>query len=92
MPACEKIEGQKSPDGVERDEPIRDTAKKNEETTREYRQNNNPVGINEPSPAVTEGVREVVILRNGAAEAWKIGESRIGGERKHWRRIEAIVM
>src|ERR1019366_9086958 len=78
-----KREGQKSADGIEWDESVGDTAKKNEKAATEYRQDNDAVGIDEPSPAVPEGVREVVVLRDGAAEARKIGEGGVGGERKN---------
>ena len=77
-----KREGQKSADGIERDEPIGDAAKKNEKAAAEYRQDDDAVGIDEPPPAVPEGVREVVILRDGAAEAREIREGGIGGERQ----------
>src|SRR5205807_3467772 len=76
-------EGQKSANGIERYESIGDTAKKNEKAATQYRQDNDAVGIDEPPPAIPEGVREVVILRDGAAEARKIGECGVGGERKN---------
>ncbi len=78
-----KREGQKSADGIERDESIGDTAKKNEKAAAQHRQDNDAIGIDEPPPAVPEGVRKVVVLRDGAAEARKIGEGGVGGERKN---------
>src|ERR1700738_4188830 len=78
-----KREGQKSADGVERDEPIGDTAKKNKKSATEYRQDNDAVGVDEPPPAVPEDVRKVIVLRDGSAEARKIGEGGGGGERKN---------
>ena len=83
MPDLRKREGQKSADGIERDEPVGDTAEKNEKAATEYRQDDDAVGVDEPPPAVPEDVREVVVLRDGAAEARKIGEGGVGGERKN---------
>ena len=81
MPDLRKREGQKSAHRIERDKSIGDTAEKNEHAATKHRQNNDAVGIDEPPPAVSEGVREVVILRDGAAETRKIGKSCIGGKR-----------
>src|SRR5713101_2650695 len=78
-----KREGQKSADGIERDEAIGDTAKKKKKSAAEYREDDDAIGINEPPPAVPKGVREVVVLRDGAAEARKIGKGGVGGERKN---------
>src|SRR4029077_1060595 len=77
-----KRECQKSADGIEWDQPVGDTAKKNKKAAAQYRQDNDAVGIDKPPPAVSEGVRQVVVLRDGAAEARKIGEGGVGGERK----------
>src|SRR5229473_1589724 len=78
-----KREGQKSADGIERNEPIGDTTEENEESATEHRQDNDAVGIDEAAPAVPEGVREVVVLCDGAAEAREIREGGVGGERKN---------
>src|SRR6266446_8155704 len=78
-----KREGQESADGIERDEPIGDTAKKNEESAAEHRQDNDAVSVDETAAAVPEGVRKVVVLRDGAAQARKIGKGGVGGERKN---------
>src|ERR1700681_4688807 len=78
-----KREGQESADGIERNEPIGDTAKKNEKSATEDRHDNDAVGVDKPPPAVPEGVRKVVVLRDGPAEARKIGKGGVGGERKN---------
>src|SRR2546422_7582382 len=78
-----KREGKKSAHGIERYERTGDAAEKDEKAATEYRQDDDAVGIDEPPPAVHEGVREVVVLRDGAAEARKIGEGGVGGERKN---------
>src|SRR3989442_11945460 len=78
-----KREGKKSAQGIERYEPIGDAAEKDEQAAAEHRQDDDAVGIDEPTPAVHEGVREVVVLRDGAAEAGKIGEGGVGGEREN---------
>src|ERR1700691_2649867 len=74
-----KREGQKSADGIERDKPVSDTAKENEYTTAQHRQDDNAVSVDEAPPAVAENVREVVALRDGAAEARKSSEGGVGG-------------
>src|SRR5258707_13640493 len=78
-----KSEGQESTDGIERDEPIGDAAKKNDESAAEHGQNNDAVGIDEAAAAVPEDAREVIVLRDGAAEARKIGKGGVGGEGKN---------
>ena len=78
-----KREGQKGADGVERDQPVGDAAKKNEQAAAEHRQHHDAVGVDQPPSAVSEGVRQVIILRDGAAEARKIGEGGVGGKRKN---------
>src|SRR5271157_1599250 len=77
-----KREGQKSAHGIERDEPIGDATKKNEQAAAEYCQDNDAIGIDEAAPAIAESVGKVVILRDGAAEAREIGEGGVGGERQ----------
>src|ERR1700694_5375384 len=78
-----KRESQKSANGVERDKTVGDTTEKDEHAATEYRQDDDAVGVYEPPPAVPEGVREVVILRDGAAETRKIGEGCVGGQREN---------
>ena len=78
-----KREGQKRADGIERDEPVGDAAKENQQAAAEYRQDDDAVGVDEPPSAVPEGVRQVVVLRDGAAQARKIGEGGVCGERKN---------
>src|SRR3989442_15994330 len=74
-----KREGQKSAHGIERYEPIGDAAEKDEQAAAEHRQDDDAVGIDEPTHAVHEGVREVVVLRDGAAEAGGNGGGGGGG-------------
>jgi hypothetical protein len=78
-----KRESQESPDGIKRDKPVRDTPEKDENAATEYRQDDDAIGVDEPPPAVPEGVREIVILRDGAAKARKIGEGGVGGQREN---------
>src|SRR4029077_12063778 len=77
-----KREGQESSDGIERDEPIGDTAKENEESTTEHREDNDAVRVDQAPAAVPEGVREVIVLRDGAAEAGEIRKGGGGGKRE----------
>ena len=76
-----KRESEKSADGIERDKPVSDAAKQDENTAAKRRQDDDAVGVNQPTPAIAEGVREVVVLRDGAAETRKIGEGGVGGKR-----------
>src|SRR5260370_36994186 len=75
-------EGKKSADSIERDEPVGDAAEKDEKASAEHRQDDDAVAIDEPPPAVPEDVREVVVLGDGVAEARKIGEGGVCGERE----------
>src|SRR5260370_42607864 len=81
-PGLRKREGQESADGVERDEPQGDTAEQNEEAATEHRKDNDAVSVDKAPAAVPEGVRKVVVLRDGAAKARKIRKGGVGGERK----------
>ena len=73
-----KGKGQEGADSIERYKPVGDTPKKGENAATEYRQDDDSVGVDQPPPAVPEDVREVVVLRDGAAETRKIGESSVG--------------
>src|SRR6267378_7398339 len=77
-----KREGQESADGIERDEPIGDTAEKNEESAAEHREDNDAVGVDQAAATVSESVWKVIVLSDGAAETRKIGEGGVGGQRK----------
>src|SRR5258707_15447549 len=77
-----KSEGQESTDGIERDEPIGDAAKKNDESATEHGEDNDAVRVDKAPAAVPESMRKVIVLRDGAAEARKIGEGGVGGERE----------
>ena len=46
----------------------------------EHRQDDDAVGVDEAPPAVPEGMREVIVLRDGAAEARKISEGGVVGQ------------
>src|SRR5208337_1178712 len=78
-----KREGHKSADGIERDKPVGDPAEKDENAAAEDRQDDDAIGVDQPPPAVSKGMREVVILCDGAAEAREIGEGGIGRQREN---------
>src|ERR1700692_679249 len=78
-----KRESEKRSDRVERDEPVGDTAEKDENAATEYGQDDDAVGVDQPAPAIAEDVREIVILRDGAAETRKISEGGVGGQREN---------
>ena len=56
--------------------------KRIEQRAGEYRQDDDAVGIDKAAPAKREDVREIVVVRDGAAEARKIGERGVGGKRE----------
>src|SRR5580700_9506817 len=56
-PSLRKCESEKSADGKEGNEAVRDAAKKNQKAAAEHRQGNDAVGIYEPPPPVSEDVR-----------------------------------
>ena len=76
-------EGEKCADGVERDETVSDALEKNQQRGAEHGQNDDAIGVDQAASAVSENVRQVVILRDGAAESREIGEGGVGGEREH---------
>src|SRR5271166_4337807 len=75
-----KREGQKSSNGIERDKPVSNAAKKNQHPATKQRQQNDAVGIDETPPAVTEDVRQIIVLRDGAAETGKVGKGGVSGQ------------
>ena len=62
MPACESVKAKKSADRIERDKPIGNTAKQNQQAAAQQRQSHDAVRIDKPPPAVTKDMRQVVIL------------------------------
>ena len=76
-------EGEKRADGIERDQPVGDAAEKNEHATAQHGQDDDAIGVDQSPAAVAENMREVVVLRDGAAETRKISEGGIGGQREN---------
>jgi hypothetical protein len=76
-------EGEKRADGVERNEAIGDAAEKYEQRGGEQREDDDAVGVDEPAAAERENVWEIIVVRDRAAEARKIGERGVGGEREN---------
>ena len=56
---------------------------KDENAAAQECEHDNAVGVDEPSSDGSQDVREIVILRNGAAEPGEIGECCIGRQREH---------
>ena len=83
MPACESVKAKKRADGIERDQAVGDAAESDEHAATEQRQHDDAVGIDQSPSAVAEDVREIIVLRDGAAKAREIGESRVRGERQN---------
>src|ERR1700682_5483039 len=78
-----KREGQKGADGIKRDKPVGDAAEKDKNAATENRQDDDAVGVHEPPPTVGEVVREIIVLCYGVAEARKISEGGVGGQREN---------
>jgi len=75
-----KGEGQKGANGVEGNQAFGDAAEKNKEKTGEQCQNNDAVGVDQAASTVSEDVRQIIVLGDGATEAGEIRERGIGGE------------
>src|ERR1700751_1123017 len=76
-------EGQEGADGVERDEAVGNSTEDNKKKTGENGEYGDSVCINEAAASVGKNVRQIVVLGDGTAQAGKIGESSIGGQRQH---------
>ena len=77
-----KRERQERADGVQRNQAVRDALKKNEQESGKNREYHDAVRVHQPAAAVTESVRKIIILRDGAAQAWKVGECGVRGKAK----------
>src|SRR5712664_4822832 len=76
-------EGQESSHRIERDQFVGDSAKYNEQEAGEERENHDAVRVDEPAAMGCEGVWQVIVLGDGAAESRKIGERGVRGKRKN---------
>ncbi len=76
-----KRESQESSHGVEGDQPVCDATEHNQQEASEERKNHDAVGVDQAAAAIAEGVWQIIVLGNGAAEARKIGERGVCGER-----------
>ena len=91
MPACERVKARKAPmakSGMRRSVTPPKTIRI---TRREDGEDDDALGVDQAAAADREEAGEVAVFRDGAAEARKIGERGVGGERKHTR-MEAMVM
>src|SRR6266702_3425479 len=76
-------ESQKSSHGVERDQLVRDAIEEQQQETGQQRKNDDAVSVDQAASAVSEGVRQIVVLGNGAAESREIGERGVCRKRKN---------
>src|SRR6266705_1155554 len=76
-------ESQKSSHGVERDQFVRDAIEEEQQETRQQCKNDDAVGVDQATAAVSEGVRQIVVLGNRAAESREIGERGVCRKRKN---------
>src|SRR5713226_8816091 len=72
--------GQESSHRIERDEFVRDTIENNQQEASEHAENDDAVGVDQAAAAIDEGVRQVIVLRDGATETREIGERGVRGK------------
>src|SRR5271167_1713921 len=63
---------QESADGIQRDQPVRDTAKQDQEHGAQSRQGIDPLRVHKPPAARAKAIGEIPVLSDGAAESRKI--------------------
>src|SRR5260370_41098214 len=73
-------EGEKGTDGIEGDQFVRDSAEKNEQDARQHGKDDNAIAVDQAASAIAKGVRQIVVLGNGAAEAREIGNRSVRGK------------
>src|SRR5258708_37510700 len=76
-------EGEKGTDGIERDQFVGDSTEKNEQDARQDGKDDNAVAEDQAASAIAKGVRQIVVLGNGAAEAREIGKRSVRGKREN---------
>ena len=70
-------------DGEKRNQPIRDSAERDEQRASHDGEHDDSARVNEPAAAVCERRREVRVERELPAHARKSGEARVRGQREH---------
>ena len=81
-PCLREREREKGADGVEGDQPVGHAAKGDQQECGEGGEHEDPLRIDQASSRLREGVRQVIVVSDGAAEARKVGEGGVGGERQ----------
>src|SRR5260370_41539451 len=76
-------EGQEGSHGVERDQLVCDAIEEDQQETSQQGENDNAVSVDQATAAVSEGVRQIDVLGNGAAEPREIGERGVCRKRKN---------
>ncbi len=76
-------EREKRADGEQRDQPIGDAAKDDQQERSEAYQRNDAVGVKQAAAADLEHVRQVVVHRDGARKTGEVGVRRVRREREH---------
>src|SRR5260370_36790996 len=74
-------EGEKGTDGIERDQFVGDSTEKNEQDARQDGKDDNAIAVDQAASAIAKGVRQIVVLGNGAAGAREIGKRSVRGKR-----------
>ncbi len=69
--------------GIERNESVRNSAKRDQQQGGEDGESHDAVGIDEAASSEAEGVGEIVVLSDGATQAREVREGGVGGKRKH---------
>ena len=79
MPGLGQRKRQESADGKQRNQPVRDTAKQDQEHRAQRRQDIDPLRVHKPPAARGKAMGKIPVLSDGAAESRKI---RKGGVRR----------
>src|ERR1017187_1379102 len=79
-----KRKGQEGADGIERNEPVGNAAKDDEQHTGKRDEDINAPGVKQTATTKHENMRQVVVERDGAGKAGKVGKGGVG-DRKSTR-------
>src|SRR4029077_9231214 len=73
-------ESQEGSHRVERDQPVCNAIEEDQQEAGEQGENHDAVGVDQAAAAIAEGVRQVIVLRDSAAETGEIGECSVRGK------------
>ena len=76
-------ERQKSAHGIQRNQPVRDPAKQDQQHAAQHREHPDALRVHQTPSARGEAAGKITVLRDGAAESRKVRKGGVGGERQH---------